>query len=134
MTTNEEKARRMEIRRQTGTRRKPKVPEPRGPSTPYSIAYACFLCQKSFKITVFRDPKCPDCAAKLHEMGPSFKAPKKSDDEQWKKVIQLWEAGFRFGSYRSYPGAEPLPTALKEVAEFIARNPDHPMRVSDKSK
>jgi len=62
-------------------------------------------------------------------MGRSFKAPKKSDVEQWNKVRELWSAGFRFSSYRSHPAAEPLPERLREVDEFIRRNPDHPLRL-----
>ena len=62
-------------------------------------------------------------------MGRSFKAPKTNDVEQWKKAERLWEAGFRFFSYRSFPGAEPLPVRLSEVEAFIGRNPNHPARV-----
>jgi hypothetical protein len=62
-------------------------------------------------------------------MGRSFKTPKTSDDEQWKKVCALWLSGFRFWSYRSYPDAEPLPERLRDVSDFIRRNPDHPFRV-----
>jgi hypothetical protein len=62
-------------------------------------------------------------------MGRSFKAPKKRDAEQWAKVERLWNAGFRFFSYRSYPDAEPLPERLRDVDPFIRRNPAHPFRV-----
>ena len=62
-------------------------------------------------------------------MGRSFKAPKRSDVDQWKKVETLWDAGFRFWSYRSYPEAEPLPDRLDEVEDFIRRNPVHPARI-----
>lgn len=62
-------------------------------------------------------------------MGRSFKAPRKSDLSQWKKVEILWKSGFRFQSYRSFPEAEKLPERLSEVEEFIARNPNHPFRV-----
>ena len=62
-------------------------------------------------------------------MGRSFKAPKRSDTEQWRKVEALWRAGFRFHSYRSQPEAEPLPDRLREVEDFVRRNPNHPFRV-----
>ncbi len=62
-------------------------------------------------------------------MGRSFKAPKKTDKEQWTKVQKLWDAGFRFFSYRSYPDAEPLPARLADVDSFVARNPHHPFKV-----
>jgi hypothetical protein len=62
-------------------------------------------------------------------MGRSFKAPRKTDTEQWETVEALWNSGFRFYSYRSYPDAEALPKKLRDVAEFIRRNPNHPFRV-----
>jgi hypothetical protein len=62
-------------------------------------------------------------------MGRSFKAPKRSDAEQWQKVEALWNAGFRFQSYRSHPDAEPLPDRLSEVEDFIRRSAGHPFRV-----
>ena len=96
----------------------------------YLIAHACFDCCKSWKVRADRDARCPDCGSALHEMGRSFKAPKKTDAEQWAKVKALWSAGFRFGSYRSHPEAEPLPERLREVEDFIRRNPEHPMRIA----
>ena len=62
-------------------------------------------------------------------MGRSFAVPRKSDVDQWKKIECLWNAGFRFNSYRSHPDAEPLPAHLNEVDDFLQRNPDHPFRV-----
>jgi hypothetical protein len=63
-------------------------------------------------------------------MGRSFKAPKRSDAEQWQKVQALWSAGFRFWSYRSHLDAEPLPERLRDVDDFIRRNPEHLMRIA----
>jgi hypothetical protein len=63
-------------------------------------------------------------------MGRTFKAPKRSDVEQWQKVQALWSAGFRFWSYRSHPDAEPLPERLRDVDDFIRRNPKHPTRIA----
>jgi hypothetical protein len=59
-------------------------------------------------------------------MSRSFKAPKRSDAEQWQKVQALWSAGFRFWSYRSHPDAEPLPERLRDVDDFIRRDLKHP--------
>lgn len=123
----------MEVRRKMGNRAPPAPCEPRGPHSPYAIAHACFTCRKSFKVANSDSPTCPQCSDKLHMMGRSFKAPKKTDDEQWEKVEELWKAGFRFWSYRSFPDAEPLPKRLKDVADFIERNSDHPMRVVEDS-
>lgn len=121
------KARRMAVRRSTSTRTEPMPRQPlRGPE--YLVAHACFGCRKSWKVPADSSAGCPGCGLVLHWMGRSFKAPKKSDTEQWAKVEALWSAGFRFGSYRSHPDAEPLPKRLRDVEDFIRRNPDHPMR------
>ena len=128
------KAERMERRRATGTRAPPiesKPLEHRGPA--YRVAHACFRCRRSFKLQA--DPmapaetrQCPNCGGELHWMGRTFRAPKKTDAGQWRKVETLWLEGFRFGSYRSRPDAEPLPETEREVADFIRRNPNHPFR------
>lgn len=133
MTTKEEKARRMEMRRKSGNR---KIPAPLVPPSPrggpdYLIAHACFACRKSFKIR-FRENEaaCPDCAGPLCRMGRAFKAPKKTDLKQWTKVQRLWLAGFRFFGYGGYDGAEGMPATLREVEGFIRRNPRHPLRIT----
>jgi predicted amidophosphoribosyltransferase len=120
----------MALRRATGTRADPLPPPPsvRGPE--YLQAHACFDCRKSWKVRPDKPATCPQCRGPLHDMGRTFKAPRKTDAEQWQKVRALWENGFRFFSYRSHPHAEPLPERLKEVADFVRRNPDHPARVA----
>ena len=132
MTKGNEKARRMELRRANGTRKLPVLSEaspPRGPE--YLIAHACFSCNKSWKMKPSESGHpCPECGQSIDLMGRSFKAPRKSDREQWEKLKRLWEAGFRFHSYRSYPEAEPLPERLRDVDDFIARNPNHPFRIN----
>ena len=62
-------------------------------------------------------------------MGRSFKAPPANDAEQWAKVRTLYDAGFRFFSYRSIDGP-PLPTKLADVEAFVRDNPNHPLRVA----
>ncbi|MEY4952723.1 MAG: hypothetical protein RL299_1147 [Pseudomonadota bacterium] len=62
-------------------------------------------------------------------MGRSFKPPRKSDLEQWKKVEALWLAGFRFPTNTGVQEVEPYPERLKDVEEFIKRNTLHPFRV-----
>ncbi len=101
---------------------------PQGPV--YLVPYACFDCRKTWKMHPGSDKKCPDCGKSANEMGRSFKAPKRTDEEQWEKVATLWNNGFRFWSFRSYPDAEPFPDRLRDVPDFIKRNPVHPMRMS----
>jgi hypothetical protein len=124
------KSERMELRRSVGNRKLsgPHVPPyHRGPD--YLIAHACFDCQTSWKRNGDSAQVCPQCRGPLALMGRSFKAPPKTDDAQWKKVRRLWDAGFRFWSYRSFPDAERYPEGVQEVDAFIQRNPDHPMRI-----
>ena len=127
--TVSEKSRRMALRRDTGSRA-PSVPKVAASVAPYHVAHACFDCRKSFKLAPREIPVvCANCGGELHEMGRSFKAPAAKDTEQWAKVQALYNAGFRFSSYRSNPCA-PLPAKLSEVATFVAEHPDHPMRVA----
>ena len=100
-------------------------------SPQYLIAHACFACRKSFKVAPRTDfqSTCPNCGGVIHEMGRSFKAPPAKDAEQWTKVQLLYNAGFRFFSYRSTSGP-PLPDRLSEVEAFIQDNPVHPLRVA----
>jgi len=62
-------------------------------------------------------------------MGRAFKVPKKADDEQWAKVRALWLAGFRFVNHTRWQ--EAFPQRLREVDEFVRRNPRHPFRVAE---
>jgi len=122
-----EKARRMAVRRSMGISREPlPMALPCGPE--YLIAHACFGCRKSWKVRGNTDAICPQCAAPLHEMGRAFAAPKKTDAEQWRKVEALWRHGFRFWSVGS-TDVEPLPSRLRDVDDFLRRNPNHPARL-----
>lgn len=110
-----------------GIRREPlPMAVQRGPE--YLIAHACFECRKSWKVRADTDAVCPQCAVPLFEMGRSFKAPKKTDAEQWRKVEALWRHGFRFWSVGSTE-VEPLPSRLRDVDDFVHRNPNHPARL-----
>jgi len=62
-------------------------------------------------------------------MGRSFRVPAGRKQDQWEKVRRLWNAGFRFWSYRSFPEAERYPDDLRDVDAFIRRNDRHPMRI-----
>ncbi len=65
----------------------------------------------------------------IHLMGRAFKAPKRNDDEQWRKVQKLYALGFRFHRYGGdYPS---LPERLREVDRFVEEFPEHELRVSE---
>ena len=59
-------------------------------------------------------------------MGRYFRVPKQSDVSEWAKVEKLRRAGYHF-SGQTY-GSESFPDDLKEVDDWIARNPHHPNR------
>ena len=121
-----DKSHRMALRRDAGLRAPP-VPRTKSVAA-YRVAHACFDCRKSFKVQPgSRQAKCPNCGGPAHWMGRSFKAPAASDRDQWKKVKALYDAGFRFFSYRSQD-CEPFPARLADVQRFIRENPDHPYR------
>ena len=129
---NEEKYRRMELRKANGTREVKQVVPPsyhRGPE--YLIAHACFPCRKSFKMLPAdneRNHKCPDCEGPVYEMGRSFTAPKKNDIKQWKKIYGLYVEGFRFfGS--GFHTSEKLPDKLSDLNDFLSRNNEHYLKI-----
>jgi DNA-directed RNA polymerase subunit RPC12/RpoP len=109
---NEEKNRRMELRRKIGNQKFKEIPSP-SLRTTYLAAHGCFNCRKSFKLSYEKSHICPECGEPVYLMGRTFKAPKRSDDEQWRKVQKLYALGFRFHRYSGdYPS---LPERLREV-------------------
>lgn len=97
----------------------PKVP---GPA--FLTQCACFDCRKSFKKDVSDPrytPKCPECGEPLRPMGRYFRAPRKGDAAQWRKVELLYRAGVYFGGTQS-PELGKFPETLLEARAFIARN------------
>lgn len=129
MTNRKEKYRRMALRYDIGNRE----PSPEAPSEPhghpaYLVAHACFDCRKSFKMSPEHDHVCPQCGNPVHWMGRAFKAPRQSDEEQWQKVQLLYAYGFRFHRYGG--DYEAPPERLREVEEFIERNPNHALRIA----
>ena len=120
----------MEIRRQTGSRT---LPEPKGKSLgpEYSMSFACFTCRTS-NMRYFDAPpnlypsnsECPVCKSVTFNLGRHFKAPKKSDTAQWKKVEFLVDHGFVFQKIRldsnSYESV-PYPETLSEAKDFVIK-------------
>jgi DNA-directed RNA polymerase subunit RPC12/RpoP len=123
-TANEEKYRRMALRRDIGNRLLPAAkPKPLGPA--YLFPYACFTCQKSFKRKVdvgLPEKTCPHCGSVAVGLSRNFKAPRADDVKQWKKVAFLVKHGFRF--FHQYDAAGLLvayPSTMSEAKEFVAR-------------
>ncbi len=67
---------------------------------PLDKPFACFSCRSVFSRppvnSVTETRTCPTCGAQSVMMSQRFKAPKKSDLQQWKKVQLLAESGFFF--------------------------------------
>jgi len=127
---NEEKYRRMEIRKETGSRIvvPPSTPDlHKGPE--YAMSFACFGCQKSFKRHYDLPPcdypdqmTCPECGESSVNLGRNFKAPKKSDCSQWAKVKFLVDHGFVFQKIRiNESETVPYPESLSEAKEFVVK-------------
>ena len=92
------------------------------PPSGYLISYVCVDCRKAFKRpyvpgnTAF---KCPHCARTALNVGRKFKTPKRSDEEQWKKVELLLANGFRFNTLYVDGEAIRYPETLNEARTFV---------------
>lgn len=98
--------------------------------TPYNMSFACFDCCKSFKREFLLNEdmsmelKCPNCGGVSHNLGRHFKAPKKTDKSQWKKVRFLFDHGFRFQKIRIGSGHHDVvlyPDNLEQAKEFVVK-------------
>ena len=132
MTPPPSKPERMELRKAIGNRVAP-VPQvsPHHRGAECLWPHACFECQKSWKLAEGASAVCPECKADLHWMCRAFKVPRKADNEQWAKIRALWDAGYRFVNHTRWKETEPFPERLRDVAEFVRNNSDHPFRVRD---
>lgn len=100
----------------------------------YSMSYACLSCKTAHKRHVEGRPseyplkmECPICKGTTFNLGRHFKAPKKADNAQWKKVAFLIEHGFLFQKIRLDPNSYesvPYPKTLVEAKEFVIKYKD----------
>jgi hypothetical protein len=103
----------------------------------YRDHFACFACRKAFKYWQWepcdeatwkkqhlkhmpRRIVCPDCGEPMVDMGLDFKAPKKSNREQWQILEALHANGFTFHGCGCYVGFNP-PATLREVPSWLER-------------
>jgi hypothetical protein len=91
----------------------------------YLIHFACFACRRSFKrnvdinAPVYVKP-CPSCAGCALHVGRHFKAPKATDQDQWKKAEYLVQSGFFFQHVHDSENCQvPYPETLEEAREFV---------------
>jgi hypothetical protein len=106
---------------------------------PYKEHYACFTCRKMFRRPaacglVHRPTEgqevvapCPQCSEPMRNLGKDFKAPKRTDEGQWRKVALLFQHGYAYHSCGcSGPGWRPA--TLREAEVLIERLRDEPER------
>lgn len=87
-------------------------------AVPTLVQYVCFACRKVFKkpwpeLSGVAYP-CPECTRLLSLMGIAFRAPRRADLSQWRKVEELVRAGVLF-----YRNGGPRPRRLNEVPAFL---------------
>ena len=88
----------------------------------YLIGYVCVDCRKVFKrqwVPGNVEFKCPHCSRTAHNVGRKFKAPRRTNDEQWKKVELLLASGFRFNTLYENGVAIRYPETLQEAKAFV---------------
>lgn len=76
----------------------------------YKPRFACFECRKSFRVRdedeMSCEPKrdeqgrriafCPQCRARMYDIGIDFRVPKKSDSDAWQVARLLASVGARY--------------------------------------
>lgn len=115
--------------------RKPKAPQAPVHGPEYAISYACLECKTAHKRHVKGTPSdypkkmpCPICKNDMYHVGRNFKAPGKSDSQQWAKIRFLISHGFWFQKIRpeGISGESvPYPETLEEAREFVVKYADH---------
>lgn len=92
----------------------------------YKTHYICLSCRKSVKQDwlgpktrdIIKCPKCPECRQTLVHVGRDFKAPKRNNTNQWKKLALLVKAGILFDSC-GCDGPGYRPKTLSETKRFV---------------
>jgi hypothetical protein len=63
--------------------------------------------------------KCPQCAYQMADLGYDFKAPKKTDEKEWKIVEGLFRIGTRFYSCGCY-GIGYIPQKQSDYKKYLS--------------
>lgn len=96
----------------------------------YKNHFACFKCRKAFSRMTTQ--VCPHCGSEIHAMGRDFKAPRRRNIRQWRKVKKLYRNGVRFSSCGcNGPGYRPK--FLTQVDDFL-ENQKRSELVQDKER
>ena len=84
--------------------------------------YVCLACRHTFRRTggPLVDKVCPNCRGKAIGLSRKFRAPARTDVEQWAKVEMLIQHGFRFFPVYDERGQPtPYPRTLRAAREFV---------------
>lgn len=92
---------------------------------PARTHWACLPCRYTSKYNcgdcTDPVPSCPLCRAKMINLGRDFTAPRRRNDNQWRKIELCVAAGLTFDSCGCGPG--PRPRTLAEAKTWIAPQP-----------
>ena len=116
-----------------------------------NMQYACFFCRKVFKQPDLKEASghfvtaiqahaskrkireinqerfcCPECGKPMEIMGRNFRAPRKENKREWKKVELLVQKGFRFFS-SGWEERGSYPKTLGELASFLQKEHNRPV-------
>lgn len=80
----------------------------------YKTHYACVTCRYTAKEERYATLPCPHCRAPMVDAGRDFKAPRRGNVGQWRKVAVLLDADIRFDSC-GCRGPGPRPRTLADA-------------------
>jgi predicted nucleic acid-binding Zn-ribbon protein len=101
------------------------------------VPHACLKCKRTFKreyAAFDYYKKCPHCGDRAYQLDERFRPPKKSEDEQWKKVGLLIRRGFYFQKIYDKKGDMWLrvkyPGTLREAKTFVEKYKDQALDIN----
>lgn len=82
--------------------------------------YVCLHCCRSVKSTCYylSPSPCPECGQTTICAGPAFKAPRRHNRQQWRKVDLLLSAGIRFFYHERRPPLTTLRIARNYATQY----------------
>lgn len=81
----------------------------------YKSHYVCFECIKVMKLWDNESLRCPQCRESMVDMGRDFHAPRKNNNNQWKKLKLLHQQGIHFGNTCGCDGPGPRPKTYADA-------------------
>lgn len=92
---------------------------------PVKTHFACLPCRYTAKHPPWTEPACPRCRTTMIDLGRDFKAPRRGNTLQWRKIATLAAAGITFDSC-GCTGPGPRPRTLADTKSQLGqRRSDH---------